>query len=159
MAKTTGQALSKRHCASPFSTTGKNNVAPGIIHGIPERLSEFRRYVRRGSPPRCAPQSPPLVGHGVLDDTLPQGGLLPCASLAHPLLTLAAACASFSSGARNTFHRRLPTPTDCGFSCVVPLARRNFPHALSGCGRNTRPACRKIARCSVAVSSTRSFSF
>ena len=107
MAKTTGQALSKRHCASPFSTTGKNNVAPGIIHGIPERLSEFRRYVRRGSPPRCAPQSPPLVGHGVLDDTLRQGCLLPCASLAHPLLTLDAACASFFSV--------LKTPSTDGF--------------------------------------------
>lgn len=76
-----------------------------------------------------------------------------------PLLTVPRAYDSLLPGAQNTVHRRLPTPTDCGFSCAVPLARRNFLHALSGCWRNTRPACRKIARCSVAVLSTRNFLF
>lgn len=46
-----------------------------------------------------------------------------------PLLTVPRAYDSLLPGAQNTVHRRLPTPTDCGFSCAVPLARRNFPYA------------------------------
>ena len=101
----------------------------------------------------------PLAGHGVLGDSIRREGCCRASSRPCPLLTVPRAYDSLLPGAQNTVHRRLPTPTDCGFSCAVPLARRNFPYALSGCGRNTRPACRKIARCSVAVLSTRNFLF